>query len=110
MLAFVLGCVVPAFLLSVVCTALLCRWAPAWGLVDHPGPRKVHEQATPMGGGVALWVSVVTPLAIASLLAQGHSLPEAAEQAGDYLHEAIKRAPGFGAGHGPVDHMWVVRD
>ena len=69
MLAFVLGCVVPAFLLSVVCTALLCRWAPAWGLVDHPGPRKVHEQATPMGGGVALWVSVVTPLAIASLLA-----------------------------------------
>ena len=53
MLAFVLGCVVPAFLLSVVCTALLCRWAPAWGLVDHPGPRKVHEQATPMGGGVA---------------------------------------------------------
>ena len=48
--------------------------------------------------------------AIASLLAQGHSLPEAAEQAGDYLHEAIKRAPGFGRGHGPVDHMWVVRD
>ena len=48
--------------------------------------------------------------AIASLLAQGHSLPEAAEQAGDYLHEAIRRAPGFGAGHGPVDHMWVVRD
>lgn len=48
--------------------------------------------------------------AIASLLAQGHSLPEATEQAGDYLHEAIKRAPGFGAGHGPVDHMWVVRD
>lgn len=48
--------------------------------------------------------------AIASLLAQGHALPEAVEQAGDYLHEAIKRAPGFGHGHGPVDHMWVVRD
>ncbi len=47
--------------------------------------------------------------AIASLLAQGHALPEATEQAGDYLHEAIKRAPGLGAGHGPVDHMWVVR-
>jgi hydroxymethylpyrimidine/phosphomethylpyrimidine kinase len=48
--------------------------------------------------------------AIAALLAQGHALPVAAERAGDYLHEAIKRAPGFGAGHGPVDHMWMLRD
>ena len=69
MLAFVLLCVVPPFLLSLVFTALLRRWAPAWGLVDRPGPRKVHERPTPMGGGVALWFSVVTPLAIASLLA-----------------------------------------
>ena len=48
--------------------------------------------------------------ATAALLAHGHSLADAVEQAGDYLHEAIKRAPGFGKGHGPVDHMWVVRD
>lgn len=48
--------------------------------------------------------------AIAALLAQGHALHPAVEKAGDYLHEAIRHAPGFGKGHGPVNHMWVLRD
>ncbi len=48
--------------------------------------------------------------AISARIALGHSLPEAVESAGDYLHEAIKRAPGFGEGHGPVDHFWMLRD
>ncbi|WP_300551581.1 bifunctional hydroxymethylpyrimidine kinase/phosphomethylpyrimidine kinase [Maricaulis sp.] len=47
--------------------------------------------------------------AISSLLAQGHALPEAVRRAGDYLHNAIRHAPGFGAGHGPVDHFWMLR-
>jgi len=46
--------------------------------------------------------------AIAALTAQGQSLDRAVEMAGDYLHEAIKRAPGFGKGHGPVQHGWTV--
>lgn len=45
--------------------------------------------------------------AVAALVAQGQSLDRAVEQAGDYLHEAIKRAPGFGQGHGPVHHGWT---
>jgi UDP-GlcNAc:undecaprenyl-phosphate GlcNAc-1-phosphate transferase len=69
MLAFVLACVAPSLVLSALTTALLRRWAPAWGLVDQPGPRKVHELPTPLGGGIAVWISVVTPLAIVSLLA-----------------------------------------
>ncbi len=48
--------------------------------------------------------------ACAALIAQGISLDRAVEQAGDYLHEAIRRGPGFGAGHGPVDHAWPIRD
>lgn len=48
--------------------------------------------------------------AIAGLIARGHALPDAVSRAGDYLHEAIRRAPGFGAGHGPVDHFWMLRD
>lgn len=48
--------------------------------------------------------------AIAALLAQGESLPEAVRLAREYLLEAIRRAPGFGAGHGPVDHAWTTRD
>lgn len=46
--------------------------------------------------------------AIAALLAQGLGLDRAVEQAGDYLHEAIRRAPGFGKGSGPVHHGWTM--
>jgi hydroxymethylpyrimidine/phosphomethylpyrimidine kinase len=46
--------------------------------------------------------------AIAALLAQGLPLDRAVEQAGDYLHEAIRRAPGFGEGAGPVNHGWPL--
>ena len=45
--------------------------------------------------------------ACAALLAQGLSLDRAVEQAGDYLHEAIRHAPGFGKGSGPVGHGWT---
>ena len=27
-----------------------------------------------------------------------------------YVQEAIRRAPGFGAGHGPLDHAWPLRN
>jgi hypothetical protein len=46
--------------------------------------------------------------AIAALLAQGLPLDRAVEDAGDYLHEAIRRAPGFGEGSGPVNHGWPL--
>jgi hydroxymethylpyrimidine/phosphomethylpyrimidine kinase len=47
--------------------------------------------------------------ACAAGLAQGLSLDAAVERARDYVLEAIRRAPGFGAGHGPLDHAWPVR-
>ena len=47
--------------------------------------------------------------AIAALLAQGVELEDAIERARHYVFEAIKRAPGFGNGHGPLDHAWPVR-
>jgi len=46
--------------------------------------------------------------AIATGLSKGRSLPDAIEAGGNYLSEAIRRAPGFGSGHGPVHHAWVV--
>jgi hydroxymethylpyrimidine/phosphomethylpyrimidine kinase len=45
--------------------------------------------------------------ACAALIAQGQSIDRAVEQAGDYLHEAIRHAPGFGKGSGPVGHGWT---
>jgi hydroxymethylpyrimidine/phosphomethylpyrimidine kinase len=44
--------------------------------------------------------------AIAARLAHGDAVPDAVRAATDYLHEAIKRAPGIGHGHGPVHHFW----
>lgn len=48
--------------------------------------------------------------ACATGLAQGLKLEEAVGQAHAYTAEAIRRAPGFGAGHGPLDHAWPVRE
>lgn len=47
--------------------------------------------------------------ACATGLAQGLSLTESVARAWNYVHEAMLRAPGFGAGHGPLDHAWPVR-
>ncbi len=47
--------------------------------------------------------------ACAALLAQGMSLDHAVARAHDYVREAIRTAPGFGAGHGPLNHGWVVQ-
>lgn len=47
--------------------------------------------------------------ACAAGLAQGHPLEQAVALAWAYTAEAIRRAPGFGAGHGPLDHAWPVR-
>jgi len=43
--------------------------------------------------------------AIAALLSHGVEMREAVSIARDYVHEAILTAPGFGKGHGPLNHM-----
>jgi hydroxymethylpyrimidine/phosphomethylpyrimidine kinase len=47
--------------------------------------------------------------AVAAGLAQGLGLTEAVARAWAYVHEAMRQAPGFGAGHGPLDHAWPLR-
>ncbi len=47
--------------------------------------------------------------ACAAGLAQGLPLAEAVARAWAYVQEAIARAPGLGAGHGPLDHAWPLR-
>jgi hydroxymethylpyrimidine/phosphomethylpyrimidine kinase len=47
--------------------------------------------------------------ACAAGLAQGMDLTAAVARAWNYVHEAMLRAPGFGAGHGPLDHGWPLR-
>jgi hydroxymethylpyrimidine/phosphomethylpyrimidine kinase len=47
--------------------------------------------------------------ACATGLAQGLPLGQAVARAWAYTAEAIRHAPGFGQGHGPLDHGWVLR-
>jgi hydroxymethylpyrimidine/phosphomethylpyrimidine kinase len=47
--------------------------------------------------------------AIAAGLAQGMALKPAIERAHAYVQEAIRTAPGFGAGHGPLNHAHSIK-
>jgi len=46
--------------------------------------------------------------AIATGLAQGLGLQSAVARGRDYVLEAIRTAPGYGSGHGPLNHGWGV--
>jgi hydroxymethylpyrimidine/phosphomethylpyrimidine kinase len=46
--------------------------------------------------------------AIACGLSQGLALPAAVERARDYVQAAIRHAPGFGQGHGPLRHNYAL--
>jgi hydroxymethylpyrimidine/phosphomethylpyrimidine kinase len=48
--------------------------------------------------------------AVAAGLAQGRPVETAVAEAWAYVSEAIRRAPGLGRGHGPLDHGWPLRD
>ena len=52
-----------SFALGVGLCALTRRLAPRLGLVDKPGGRKAHARVTPLGGGVAIWLTMVVVLA-----------------------------------------------
>jgi hydroxymethylpyrimidine/phosphomethylpyrimidine kinase len=47
--------------------------------------------------------------AIAAGLAQGMAVESAVDRARSYVHRAIAGAPGFGRGHGPLDHAHPLR-
>ena len=40
-------------------TRALMRSAPRWGLIDHPGHRKVHDHPTPLVGGLAILLTLL---------------------------------------------------
>ena len=59
--------VVSSFAISVLLSGLARVMAPKFGLVDKPGGRKAHRAPTPLGGGVAIWLTVVLMLAAGAL-------------------------------------------
>lgn len=67
---FVAACLAPAFLVSLLVTAAMRRFAPRWGLIDRPAARKVHPHPTPLGGGIGIFCGFVIPVAVVEVLAR----------------------------------------
>jgi hydroxymethylpyrimidine/phosphomethylpyrimidine kinase len=84
-----------------------------------PGPQVVDVLITPHGEMTLEGPRIETrhshgtgctlASACATGIARGLPLEEAATEAWAYVAEAIRLAPGFGAGQGPVDHGWPLR-
>lgn len=59
-----------------LCSALICwlsapfwaRWARRFNLIDQPGERKIHQQATPYGGGLAILFGILLTIIVAYLM------------------------------------------
>jgi hydroxymethylpyrimidine/phosphomethylpyrimidine kinase len=64
--------------------------------------RRIHSRNT-HGTGCTL------ASAIATGLAQGLAIEAAVKRARAYVREAIRSAPGFGRGHGPLNHAHTVK-
>jgi UDP-GlcNAc:undecaprenyl-phosphate/decaprenyl-phosphate GlcNAc-1-phosphate transferase len=69
------------FLISMLCTALLTplaiRLGKRWGVVDHPGARKIHLEPIPLSGGWVLFTTITVVLwghLLAAWLVRGTSL------------------------------------
>ena len=62
-----LGLVGLSCMICVGLCSLARRYAPRWGFVDRPGGHKGHRTPTPLGGGVAIWLTIVSVLAIGLL-------------------------------------------
>ena len=64
------------------------------------GPRLVTNETHGTGCTLAS--------AIATFIGAGKALPDATAAGRTYLFDAIRNAPGFGSGPGPVDHGWNI--
>ena len=65
--ALLAATVIFAALLSGVLVSILRRVALARGIYDLPGERKIHREPVPLLGGVAIWGSFVTTVALGLL-------------------------------------------
>jgi hydroxymethylpyrimidine/phosphomethylpyrimidine kinase len=100
-------------LLALGCRAVLLKGG------HLPGETVTDVLATP--AGVRVWESpridtrhthgtgCTLASALAAGLAQGMDIESATERAREYVRRAIASAPGFGSGHGPLDHAHPLR-
>lgn len=56
--------VISAPLVAAGVTRALMVFALRWGLIDHPGHRKVHDHPTPLVGGLAMLLALLALQAV----------------------------------------------
>ncbi len=84
MIWLVIGSLVPSVLVSWIAAHLVRRYAARWGLIDRPSQRNNHTQVMPTAGGLAIWLGIVVPLALAQLFVTAGL----ADRAGESLWQA----------------------
>ena len=67
LLVLVVTSVLPAWLVSYLAVGWICRHAAKLGLLDKPNARKVHTTPIPLGGGLGIWLGVVTVLTLGTM-------------------------------------------
>lgn len=73
--------IVFAAIVSRVSCLFVKRFGVKIGLIDNPGFRKIHTIPIPTGGGLGIWLGVLTPIALVSLIALGYEHADGTKQA-----------------------------
>lgn len=74
----------------------------------YDGHRFTEFRNERVAGGSTHGTGCTFAAALTARLALGSSLEDAVPQAQEYVAGAIRRAPGLGRGHGPMEHFWRV--
>jgi UDP-GlcNAc:undecaprenyl-phosphate GlcNAc-1-phosphate transferase len=69
------------------------RWCVRTGLMDDPGHRKIHQQAVPLAGGLAVATGLVIPTVVACLILWWHVSGDALHISGSTSHTTILLRP-----------------
>lgn len=71
MIWLLLGTLLPSFAIASLSGFVVRRIAKRLDFVDMPGVRKVHQNAIPLGGGIAIWLGIMLPFALGHVLLDG---------------------------------------
>jgi UDP-GlcNAc:undecaprenyl-phosphate GlcNAc-1-phosphate transferase len=86
-----------AFLISVILTPIVRKWAQRKDFVDHPagegGHHKTHLQPTPFGGGIAILTAIFLPIVVVMLMA--FILRDAPAESINFLGELMPQWPAY---------------
>ncbi len=108
-LLLVFAAILPGLFVSWIGAFAIRAIAPRAGLIDRPASRKVHDDPTPLGGGLAIWLGVVAPFAVGNFVAwwllSGGAAVLDNSQLKELIGSYLKHLPGYLE---KADTLWVI--